>query len=498
VRFPAFQFPSHTFISPRGPGAAVGHSGRPAPRMAATSHAAGTEPGWHASAAMRMLLLLLLFPSPVGGQPPLCNDDASFSAGAAAVTTDCCESAAAPPGGSGHRRRLQEQSCAVPTACPSQACATTFTAFFAACEGRLRTMPDIGRYVQLEADCLTAFPIGADGSCVDDPQGLLASYGVSCTMLVTTGPCHEDLSLTGWPVQSRTLMRDICPLACEDVRCGSEGEAPRCQLRAIRSHWTAGDGVTIDAGGCTSAAGTDLVARRVSGPHPAEQQGPGAAPWVALPGARLAQGLTTWRTAADDYGRWELAVIDSATQSLLSEPVTVWVAPTTTQEGVSPELYTEEWGLPVVHIAMDGRRRPTQAKQGATITVRGDVAAGSVHVRGATSSSYAKQSFTLKFESQELGIHEWHGHGHTRGHLILTTTFDDSSYVRQKLIYDTWKAMADFQGAHRLTPQTFFAVVYVNGVYQGLYLGKHCSSTMTDWVWLYIFLLAFLFCSHLT
>jgi len=82
-------------------------------------------------------------------------------------------------------------------------------------------------------------------------------------------------------------------------------------------------------------------------------------------------------------------------------------------------VVAEEWGLPVVHVVMDGGRSPSQAKQGATFTVRGDTATGSVHVRGATSASYAKQSYTLKFESAEVGVHEWHGHHHTRS-VILT------------------------------------------------------------------------------
>jgi hypothetical protein len=86
---------------------------------------------------------------------------------------------------------------------------------------------------------------------------------------------------------------------------------------------------------------------------------------------------------------------------------------------------------------------------------------------------------------------------------VLTTTFDDASYVRQKLVYDLWRdqgsaasslcttapplytrctnifgasvseatmrpnprrEMADHQGARRLTPKAFFAVVYLNGV----------------------------------
>jgi hypothetical protein len=55
--------------------------------------------------------------------------------------------------------------------------------------------------------------------------------------------------------------------------------------------------------------------------------------------------------------------------------------------------------------------------------------------------------------------------------MVLITTFDDISYVRQKLVYDLWAEMADFQDVQRLAPRTFFAVVYLDGVYQGLYTG---------------------------
>ena len=57
-----------------------------------------------------------------------------------------------------------------------------------------------------------------------------------------------------------------------------------------------------------------------------------------------------------------------------------------------------------------------------------------------------------------------------QGHLILTSTFDDTSYVRQKLVYDLWRAMAESQDVQRLTPATFFAIMYLNGAYHGLYL----------------------------
>ena len=56
-----------------------------------------------------------------------------------------------------------------------------------------------------------------------------------------------------------------------------------------------------------------------------------------------------------------------------------------------------------------------------------------------------------------------------KDHLYLITPFDDNSYVRQKLVYDMWLQMAEYWGAERLTPRTFFGVVYLNGSYHGLY-----------------------------
>ena len=71
----------------------------------------------------------------------------------------------------------------------------------------------------------------------------------------------------------------------------------------------------------------------------------------------------------------------------------------------------------------------------------------------------------------------------SQDHLILITTFDDNTYVRQKLIYDTWMAMAAWTDAARLTPRTAFVVVYLDGAYAGLYtacdrIDNHFLKTM--------------------
>ncbi len=190
-------------------------------------------------------------------------------------------------------------------------------------------------------------------------------------------------------------------------------------------------------------------------------------------GARFdaATGVFAWDTGATDGGRVDLAVTAaSATGFPESETVTLWVADNPDlpfAAAPDPDTYLEEWGLPVVHIEPSGAL--SQEAVPARITIRGAAIEGSAKIRGAFSAGYTKPSYTLDFEGEELAVDEWDGP--SRGHLILITSFDDISYVRQKLIYDLWIAMAEHQDVERLTPRTFFAVVYIDGAYQGLYTG---------------------------
>lgn len=183
-------------------------------------------------------------------------------------------------------------------------------------------------------------------------------------------------------------------------------------------------------------------------------------------------GLVEWQTDGRDGGRVDLTITAPTAGGgpPESEVVTLWVADdpdAPDARAPDPLTYTEEWGLPVVHIEVG--QPMSETERPATITVRGQQVEGGAKIRGAFSSSYTKPSYTLDFESAELGVAEWGDR--TRGHMVLITTFDDISYVRQKLVYDLWQEMADFHDAARLTPRTFFAIVYLDGEYQGLYTG---------------------------
>ena len=183
-------------------------------------------------------------------------------------------------------------------------------------------------------------------------------------------------------------------------------------------------------------------------------------------------GILEWETDGRDGGRLDLTFTAPVAGGgpPETEVLTLWVADdpdAPAARAPDPMTYTEEWGLPVVHIEVG--QDMTQSEQPAVITVRGEQVEGAAKIRGAFSASYTKPSYTLDFDSAELGVAEWGDR--TRGHMVLITSFDDISYVRQKLVYDLWAEMADFQDVHRLTPRTFFAVVYINGEYQGLYTG---------------------------
>jgi len=182
-------------------------------------------------------------------------------------------------------------------------------------------------------------------------------------------------------------------------------------------------------------------------------------------------GEFTWETDGGDGGRYDLTVGAGGDGSALeSTVVTLWIADSEdapNPRSPDPQTYTEEWGLPVVHIEVG--RSLTEEEQAAVITIRGESVDGFAKIRGASSTSYPKVSYTLDFESDELGVAEWGER--TREHMVLITPFDDNSYIRQKMSYDLWAAMAEHQGADRLTPRTFFTVVYIDGDYRGLYTG---------------------------
>lgn len=184
-------------------------------------------------------------------------------------------------------------------------------------------------------------------------------------------------------------------------------------------------------------------------------------------------GELTWETTLDQGGRHDFT-LNVYPREVFGVPpettsVTVWVADALNNPDnipVDPLTYLEEWGLPVFHLEPSGTITQTYIPAGVTFMGRDYDA--EIKIRGAASTRYPKNHFTVRFGDENLDTDEF-GMGEEE-HIILISTFDDNSYVRQKMAYDLWAAIAEHWDAERLTPRTFFAVVYISGVYHGLYV----------------------------
>jgi len=174
----------------------------------------------------------------------------------------------------------------------------------------------------------------------------------------------------------------------------------------------------------------------------------------------------TWTPRLDQAGKYVLPVFarGGAPDAGI---VTVWVADAWAEPEntpVNPLAYEEEHGLPVFHLEVpratnDADDVPT------TMVYRGRPWALEIKYRGAASAYYPKRSYTLSFPSDDEFDDAGEGFDNRRK-IVLTTLFDDNSYLRQKLCYELWSAM----DTSRHDVQSMLAVVYVNGAYEGLFL----------------------------
>jgi hypothetical protein len=136
-----------------------------------------------------------------------------------------------------------------------------------------------------------------------------------------------------------------------------------------------------------------------------------------------------------------------------------------------PLLYTEEYGLPVFFLS---QQPAASAYEAATVTYGGQDYVVQAKLRGASSLGYPKKSFTIDFSGNKLDDPE-------RGFLeekkiVLTSTFDDNSYLRAQLTWELW---------NRLEPtiqvNSKLVVLYVGGVYHGIYAAMdHIDDELMD------------------
>jgi hypothetical protein len=311
------------------------------------------------------------------------------------------------------------------------------------------------------------FALDADGEAfgVYDPRGVLVDG-------VRFGALPEDVALVragdgagGWTV-AWPATPGMAPAGDAGVPegvpdpDGVPGPGPRCDLATDLVTTTFLEGEPIEFSvSCTGelALGDALFA-------PAGL--PTGAEWDP------AAGRLSWTTDAAAAGRQRFVFAtwpaDGSAAVPQVEVVSVDVVNDLDQPdagGVNPASYREEWGVPVIHVAMTGT--PTTGFEvPAVVTWAGRPYDATVEVHGRTSTRYPKVSYELNFDVERLPVDRWED---TVQHLLLITPFDDNSYVRQRLAYDLWRATGDALGAPRYGPDPFFVVVYFDGVYHGLY-----------------------------
>jgi spore coat protein H len=200
------------------------------------------------------------------------------------------------------------------------------------------------------------------------------------------------------------------------------------------------------------------------------------------PGAAYdqASATLTWTPGLDQAGVYELSILGSSsidTGTLKIEVADHWDAPNNVPVS-DPSQYTEEYGLPVIHITTDPGLNDDDYTP-ATVIYRGHSYAGAeAKTRGATSANYPKRSYTLKFtKDDKFSEPNYAGGFLAKRKVALITSFDDNSYLRQRLGFELWNRLAPTH----IKVQTYNVVVFLNGQYYGLYtLADHVDGYLME------------------
>jgi len=178
--------------------------------------------------------------------------------------------------------------------------------------------------------------------------------------------------------------------------------------------------------------------------------------------------LLTWTPRLDQAGVYLVQVGD--THELKIGVADAWDQPSNVPI-VDPLSYTEEYGLPVLFLAA----APTSGDtfQPIDLVYRGHAfEAAEGKIRGGVSRNYPKGSYTLQFHTRDR-FDEPERDFLNRRKIVLTSTFDDNSLIRQRLAFDLWNAL----DPDNLQIRTFHAILYIDRQYWGVYLvGDHVDQ----------------------
>ena len=131
---------------------------------------------------------------------------------------------------------------------------------------------------------------------------------------------------------------------------------------------------------------------------------------------------------------------------------------------VDREAYPLEYGMPVFFLSPppedDDDYEPT------TIVYGGHTYDAKAKMRGSSSLHYPKNSYTLKFPKDDLFSDPERAGGFlNKRKVVLTTTFDDNSYARQRLAFELWNSL----DPEHIQVQSYMGVVYLEDDFWGIY-----------------------------
>jgi spore coat protein H len=221
-----------------------------------------------------------------------------------------------------------------------------------------------------------------------------------------------------------------------------------CDPQAGGPYWlTEGETVTVRAECATGLTSETLTIEPL----------PDGAEWDAE------SATLTWTPGLDQAAVYELEVTGASEVGQVKIGVADrWDDPD--NQPVDPLTYTEEYGLPVFHLDSSPDINGDDYTP-ATIIYRGHEYAGTeAKNRGASSLDYPKKSFTLKFTREDKFSDEPRQFLGKRK-VVLNTTFDDNSYLRQRLVYELWNRL----DPEHIQIQHYSAVLFLDGVYHGVY-----------------------------
>ena len=130
--------------------------------------------------------------------------------------------------------------------------------------------------------------------------------------------------------------------------------------------------------------------------------------------------------------------------------------------------YPMEYGVPVFFL--DPAPVADEPYVPVTIVYGGRTWQAEGKLRGASSLNYPKKSYTLKFPGERFSDPDQDGGFAHKRRVVLTTAFDDNSYIRQWLAFELWSRMEP-----TIPVQAYPAVVYDGDQFRGVY-------TVTDHV----------------